>query len=64
MVSSEYSGNPDPASGSRIARLPHRADGIGRALRSVGRIENSLPDDMLQLLKALDEVPDCFNGRG
>jgi hypothetical protein len=44
--------------------MPDRGDGVGAALRSVSRVERSLPNDMTKLLNLLDAIPDRINGCG
>jgi hypothetical protein len=64
MVSTEYTGTISRPSASRLAALHGRADGISEAIRSAGRIDPTLPEDMARLLDALDLVPDRIIGRG
>jgi hypothetical protein len=64
MVSSEFTGTLSQTPVPRLASMPDRGDGVGAALRSVSRVERSLPNDMTKLLNLLDAIPDRINGCG
>jgi hypothetical protein len=47
-----------------MAPLYGRADGIAAALKSTGRIDQTLPEDIRRLMNALNAIPDQSNDFG